>query len=76
MTEHKTPISLHLEAKMENSDAIVVVRGLKKGDLLMVPVYQETKTGPVLKELSHWELRIAVRDVANIETWVSENEKT
>lgn len=76
MTEHKTPISLHLEAKMENSDAIVVVRGLKKGDLLMVPVYRETEKGPVLKELSHWELRIAVRDVANIETWVSENEKT
>lgn len=61
---------------MENSDVIVVVRGLKRDDLLMVPVYRETKTGPELKELSHWELRIAVRDVANIETWVSENEKT
>lgn len=61
---------------MENRDAIVVIRGLKKGDLLMVPVYREAKNGPVLKELSHWELRIAVRDVANIESWVSENENT
>lgn len=76
MTEPKIPISLHLETEMENSDAIVVVRGLKKGDVFMVPVYRETKTGPVLKELSHWEMRIAVRDVANIETWVSENENT
>ena len=76
MTEPKMPISLHLEMEMENSDAVVVVRGLKKGDLLMVPVYREAKKGPVLKELSHWEMRIAVRDVANIETWVSENENT
>lgn len=76
MTEPKIPISLHLETKMENSDVIVVVRGLKKGDVFMVPVYRETKKEPVLKELSHWEMRIAVRDVANIETWVSENENT
>lgn len=76
MTEQEIPISLQMETKMENRDVVVVVRGLKKGDLFMVPVYRETKTGPEPKELSHWELRIAVRDVANIETWASENENT
>lgn len=55
---------------MEKGKAVAVIHGLKEGDIFATPVYRDAKTGENLKELSRWELRITVRDLADIEIYM------
>ncbi len=59
---------------MEKGKAVAVIHGLKEGDIFATPVYRDAITGENLKELSHWELRITIRDLADVEFYMPKEE--